>query len=117
VEPTEFVEEYARRFNEASPHGDFSALAELRTDDAEMVWRAEGQPELRGRAASVAEALPRGATLRFDDVEPLDDGRIRARLSGTGYPPGDVRGTAWFSLENDVMTRLEIQLDEDIDLG
>lgn len=116
MDPQEFVEEYARRFNAASPTGDFSSLAELRTPDAQVVWRAAGQPELRGRVASVAESLPRGATLAFERIETLDDGRVRARLHGTGYPPGEVRGTVWFTLEEGALTHLEVELDDDVDL-
>ena len=117
MDPTEFVAEYARRFNQASPSGDFTAMAEMRTEDARMIWRADGQPELRGQVASVAEALPRGATLHFEQVEVLDDGRVRARLHGEGYPPGEVSGTAWFTLDDGLLTTLEIELDDEVPLG
>lgn len=116
MDPTEFVEEYARRFNEASEAGDFSRMSELRTEDATVLLRAPDAPELSGRVRSVGESLPRGATLDFTDVQVLDDGRVRARLSGDGYPPGQITGTAWFTLQDDKLTGLEIELDEDVDL-
>lgn len=111
MDATAFVTEYARRFNEGNAVGDLSGVASMRTEDATVVWRAPGAPQVSGQASSAGEAIPVGATLAFDDVAEGPDGTVTATIRGTGFPPGQVSGRATFHFDGDRMHRLEIDLD------
>lgn len=110
MDADEFLAEYARRFNDGNRQGDLTALADLRTEDATLVWRAPDMPEIRGRLASAGEAIPVGATIAFDDVRTPEPGTIAARLTGSGFPRGDVEGTATFTLDDERITSFTVEL-------
>lgn len=110
MDATAFVTEYARRFNDGNATGDLSAVASMRTEDANVVWRAPGAPQVSGQAASAGEAIPPGATLHFDAITEEEDGTVTADVTGKGFPPGDITGRARFHFDGDRMRLLEVDL-------
>jgi len=112
VDPVEFVAEWERRFNAGNATGDLSEARDLRTDDARVVWRAPGMPDVEGAIESAGESIALGATLHFDEVRSEEPNRVRARIVGEGFPTGRVEGQATFLFDGDRLSRLEIDLDE-----
>lgn len=113
ADPQGYVDEYARRVNEGTADGDFSAAAAMRTEAAKLIWRAPDMAAIEGEMASAGQSFASGIEISFGEAT-RDGDQIRAPITGRGLPVGEVTGQATFTLDGDRIARLEVDLDHPI---
>ena len=110
LDPERFVRLHEAAFNLAARIGDFTVFRNLFAERATITRCEPGRSEASSDVDSVAKVLPSRAVLLLHDPS-TEGARVSASYVGSGWPGGQVRGRAVFTLDNDGQV-LDLRLEE-----